>query len=68
MNLIDGLHEEIDRVSEIKKIYDEQPNNASALAAGFFMKLSITKAKSLMAVGDTIGMLQAYKELKKYEL
>ena len=66
MNLIEGLHEEMDRVREIIKIYDEVPNNAGAFASGM-MKHSIKNAEQLMAIGNTIGMMKAYKDLKEYE-
>ena len=66
MNLIEGLHEEMDRVREIIKTYDELPNNAGAWASAN-MKHSIKNAESLLAIGDTIGMIKAYNDLKKYE-
>ena len=65
MNLKDKI-EEMDRVQEIIKIYDEQPNNAGALASGM-MKHSIKNAEHLMSIGDTLGMMKAYKDLKEYE-
>ena len=67
MNIIEGLHQEMDRVREIIKIYDEVPNNAGAFASGI-MKNSIKNAEMLIAIGDTIGMMKAYNDLKDYEL
>jgi hypothetical protein len=67
MNLIEGLHKEMDRVREIIKIYDDLPNNAGAFASGM-MKFSIENAENLMAIGDTIGMMKALNDLKEYEL
>jgi len=67
MNLIEGLHSEMDRVREIIKEYDSLPNNAGAFASGM-MKFSIKNAENLMAIGDTIGMMKALNDLKQYEL
>ena len=67
MNLIEGLHKEMDRVREIIKEYDDLPNNAGAFASGM-MKGSIKNAEHLMAIGDIIGMIKAYNDLKEYEL
>ena len=66
MNLIEGLHEEMDRVREIIKIYDEVPNNAGDFASGM-MNFSIKNAENLIATGDTIGMMKAYNDLRQYE-
>jgi len=65
MNLIEGLQEEIKRVREIIKVYDEIP--AGQLASGM-MSFSIKNAENLIAIGDTIGMMKAYHDLREYEL
>lgn len=67
MNLIKGLHSEMNRVREIIKEYDSLPNNAGAFASGM-MKISINNAEKLMAIGDTIGMIRSLNDLKEYEL
>jgi len=67
MNLIEGLHSEMDRVREIIKEYDSLPGNAGAFASGM-MKFSISNAENMMAIGDTIGMMKALNSLKEYEL
>lgn len=67
MNLIEGLHSEMDRVREIIKEYESLPNNAGAFASGM-MKFHIKNAESTMATGDTVGMLMALKALQEYEL
>jgi len=66
MNLIEGLHKEIERVREIIIIYDALPSNAGAFSSGM-MKYSIENAEKLMAIGDTVGMMKAYNDLKEYE-
>lgn len=67
MNLIEGLHSEMDRVREMIKEYDSLTNNAGFFASGF-MKHSIKNAENTMAIGDTIGMMKALNDLKEYEL
>lgn len=67
MNIIEGLHSEMDRVREIIKEYDSVPNNAGAFASGM-MKQSIKNAEAAIATGDTIGMMKCYDDLKEYEL
>jgi argininosuccinate lyase len=67
MNLIEGLQEEMNRVREIIKVYDEVPNGAGAFASGM-MKHSVKSAEAFISIGDTIGMMEAYKDLKEYEL
>jgi len=66
MNIIEGLHSEMDRVREVIKDYDEVPNNAGAFASGM-MKYAIKNAEDMIANGDTIGMVQAYNYLKGFE-
>lgn len=67
MNIIEGLHKEIDRVWEIIKEYDAVPNGAGAFAAGL-MRHSIKNAENMIATGDTVGMMKALNDLKEYEL
>jgi argininosuccinate lyase len=67
MNLIEGLQEEIKRVNEIIKEYDELPSGAGAFASAM-MKGSIKIAEKAIANMDTVAMLSAIKDLKEYEL
>lgn len=67
MNLIEGLLSEIDRVKEIIKEYESLPNNAGAFAISM-MNFGIEFAKNKMIINDTVGMIQALKYLKEYEL
>ena len=67
MNIIEGLHEEMNRVRKIIKIYDELPNNAGAFGS-IEMKQSIKIAEDVIAIGDTIGMLRAYNDLQEIEV
>jgi hypothetical protein len=67
MNLIEGLQEEIKRINEIIKEYDDLPNNAGAFAS-LLMQGSVKNAEKSIAEMDTIAMLSALKDLKEYEL
>jgi len=64
-NLMTGLLDEIIRVTEIKQIYLTIP---AGTFAATLMELSIQKAKEAIKNDDTIAMIQAYEELKGYEL
>jgi len=65
MNLIEGLHEEMDRVREIIKEYEAIPAGAFAAA---MMKASIKRAENTIDTGDTIAMMKSLEDLKTYEL
>ena len=65
MNLIEGLIEEMNRVREIIKIYEEKPAGNFAAA---IMKVDIANAEKAMANGDVIAELQCFEVLKSYEL
>lgn len=67
MNLIEGIQEEIKRVNEIIKEYDELPSGAGSFASAM-MKGSIKIAEKAIANMDTVAMLSAIKDLKEYEL
>ena len=67
MNLIEGLQEEIKRVNEIIKEYEELPKGAGVFASTL-MKASVKKAENEISQIDAVMMLSAYKELKEYEL
>jgi len=68
MNLIEGLQQEIKRVNEIIKEYE----NPMLLGTGFFaatmMKRSIKQAENAIAQMDTVAMIIALKDLKEFEL
>lgn len=67
MNLIEGIQEEIKRVNEIIKEYDELPSGAGVFASAM-MKGSIKIAEKAIANMDAVAMLSAIKDLKEYEL
>lgn len=67
MNLIEGLQQEIKRVNEIIKEYDDLPSGAGAFASAM-MKGSVKRAEAAISQMDTVAMLSAIKDLKEYEL
>ena len=67
MNLIEGIQQQIKRVTEIKKEYDEVPNGAGRFAS-LMMSRSIERAEASIAFGDVVEMLAAHQELAGYEL
>ena len=67
MNLIEDLQKVIVRVTEIKRIYDEDTGGAGRLAAALMdghIKMSI---KAIL-YQDTIKMMQMLARLREYEL
>ena len=65
MNLIEGLQSEMNRVREIIVEYEQIP--AGQFAAGM-MKFAIKNAEETIATGDTVGMMDAIRALKEFEL
>jgi hypothetical protein len=68
MNLIEGLQEEIKRVKEIIKVYEDPILNSAGMFAATMMKGSVKKAENAIAQMDTVAMLSAIKDMKEYEL
>lgn len=58
---------EMARVRAIKATYDALPNNAGKPAA-FMMEQSLQAADKAVIEGDLVAMIQAYQDLKGYEL
>ena len=65
-NLMEGLLDEITRVTELIAEYKSLPKNAGLLGA-MLMHQQVNRAKERISIGDTIGMMQSYKELKECE-
>ena len=68
MNLIEGLQEEIKRVNEIIKEYEDPMLNGAGMFAASMMKGSVKQAENAIAQIDTVAMLAALEDLKDYEL
>lgn len=65
MNLVDGVQEEIKRVTAIIREYNKY--EGGQFAAGV-MQLDIDTAINLLAIGDTVGLIGIYQKLKEWEL
>ena len=65
-NLMQGLLDEITRVTELITVYETLPKNAGMLGS-MMMSRKIDIAKSNIATGDVIDMIRSYKELKNCE-
>lgn len=65
MNLMEGLTNEILRVSEIQREYKEIP--AGALTAAL-MEIDLREAKAALATLDILRMIPIYNKLKEWEL
>lgn len=65
-NLMEGLLDEITRVTELITEYKSLPKGAGSFGATI-MQVQVNKAKQFISMGDTIGMLQSYNELKECE-
>lgn len=66
-NLIDGLTDEILRVTEIRDVYLSLPNRAGAIAAAM-MDAAIKAAREAQASGDILKMIPALVDLKEFEM
>ena len=68
-NLVEGLTDEILRVTEIMKEYLSIPNGAGRLAAAMMeVAIAIDKARKAQASGDILQMIPALQELREFEL
>ena len=66
-NLVEGLTDEILRVTEIKNEYISIPSGAGKLAAAF-MQQAIDEARKAQASGDILQMIPALQKLQEFEL
>lgn len=64
-NLIEGLLNQIDRVKEIKKVYDEIPQGKFGAV---MIQQSIDNAKKAIKDNDVFAMVTAYKDLEEIKL
>lgn len=66
-NLVEGLTDEILRVTEIKREYDAIPNGAGKFAS-MLMEAALSNARKAQASGSIIEMVGALKDLQEFEL
>lgn len=64
MNLIEGLHQQVDRARELQKFYEEIPGGSFSAQT---IEATIRRAESSIASGDVVDMLDAYGELEALE-
>lgn len=64
MNLIEGLHEQMDRARELRKVYEGIP---MGFVGASFIDQDIRQAEQSIANGDVVEMLAAYKALEALE-
>ena len=64
-NLVEGITDEILRVTEIKREYDAIPEGAIAAA---MMGIAIDNARKAQASGDILQMIPALEALREFEL
>jgi hypothetical protein len=63
-NIIEGIHEQCDRVRKIIAIYDTVPMGHIAAT---MMRESIKQAEDAISSGDTIKMISTFKNLQQWE-
>lgn len=66
-NLVEGLTDEILRVTEIKREYEAIPNGAGKFGS-MLMEAAISNGRKAQASGDVIEMIGALKDLQEFEL
>lgn len=66
MNLVEGLLDEMNRVREIKKLYESLPDGVGMIGASI-MDHSIKQAEKAVGSGDIMKMLPALQELKGFK-
>jgi len=66
-NLVEGITDEILRVTAIKAEYLSLPNGAGRLAA-ILMEQAIDNARKAQASGDIMQIIPAFKALQEFEL
>lgn len=66
-NLVEGLTDEILRVTEIRNEYLAIEGGAGRLAAAM-MDVALQNARKAQASGDVVQMLLAHSALKEFEL
>jgi hypothetical protein len=66
-NLMEGLLNEIERVSEMISVYRQPYLKGVGAFAAAFMRNDLEMAKKAIAGGDVIEMLGSYEKLKEYE-
>ena len=64
MNLIEGLHEQMGRARELRKVYAGIPTGSFGVAV---IDATIKRAERSIALGDVVEMLATYGALEALE-
>lgn len=64
-NLFDGLNDEIERVTELRRDFAELPGGAGQLAIIISIDPALADAKKARSDMDVVAMLSAYRNLKE---
>lgn len=64
MNLIEGLHKQMDRARELRKVYEGIPTGFIGVSV---IDLKVKQAEHSIESGDPVEMLAAYGELEALE-
>jgi len=67
-NLMDGILNEIERVSSIRTQYQDPELKGAGMMSAGLMTLNIHAAKEAISSGDVVEMLRQYEELKTWTL
>lgn len=65
--LAEALPVEIKRVKELIEIYSDPNLKGAGDLAVALMKIDVKKAEDATLLGDTVGMINSYNELRTYE-
>ncbi len=66
MNLVEGLHKQIARAKELRKLYDALPGGAGIFGSDM-IRLRIEQAEASFQSGSIKDMLSAYNALEALE-
>lgn len=66
MNLVEGLHKQIARAKELRKLYDELPGGAGVFGAEMIQR-RIEQAEASIGSGDIVVMMAEYRALEALE-
>lgn len=67
-NLMDGLLNEIERVSGMISEYQQPYLRGAGVFAAALMKIDVDQAKKAISCNDIVAMISSYEKLKEYEL
>jgi hypothetical protein len=66
-NVFDALNDEIERVTEVRRVYAELPGNCGMPAIMVSIDPALSAAKKARSEMDAVGMIRALQSLKEIE-